>query len=285
MIDENILNLHDTAGGEGIKSWKNACLRFTDELPALAYTYGLIWKDIVAQFPEIYSVEGHYNFVKGDDWPSWKKFVNKDFDKIDPLIVKEITNKELWDWDYMTSDQCDWFGQQEDHNYKVLDQCNFVLQQKTRTPDKVLDVAGGRGSLAHALTYCGANVVSFDNGNHCKELFDVTAETFFDNKIHVTPIIESIEHVCNLVDIQEFDTIIFCESIEHFTEKQIDRLWQQICTQFSGRVVICNAMNYHPIPIQPPDHVREINDEVYDKFVAQSKHCIFRSGSHLVLEF
>jgi len=285
MIEEHILNLHDTAGGDGVKSWKKSCLRFVDELPSLAYAYGLYWKDIVEQFPEIYSIEGHYNLLRGGSWPSWEKFVKKDFDGIDPLVVKEITNKELWDWDYMFSDQCDWFGQQEDHNYKIKNQCDWILEKKTRIPRKVLDVAGGRGSLAHALKYCGADVVSFDSGNYCQELFDITSKIFFNNTINVTPIIESIENICDHINIQEFDTIIFCEAIEHFTEKQIDSLWTKICTEFNGRVIICNHMNYHPIPIHMPEHVREINDQVYDRFVAQSKQCIFRSGSHLVLEF
>lgn len=283
MYSDEFLDLPNIAGGDGLKSWKKGCLRFTNEVPTLAYSFGLSWNDVTKNYPEIYSLEGHYNSNKGESWPTWQNFQKNNFNNIEHSIIDEIMNKDLWDWDQLATDP--WNGNQEDHNYTAKDQCDWIIKNCNRIPKKVLDVGGGRGSLAHAFAYCGSDVTSFDNGDYCKELYSHTSKIFFNNLVNVEPIVTSVEGIVELIDISDYDTIVFCETIEHFTEDQVKNLWQKICKNFTGRLVICNDMHYHPIPIGYPEHVREINDEVYDEFVRDSKHCIFRSGSHLVLQF
>ena len=79
MYSDEFLDLPNVAGGDGLKSWKKGCLRFTDEVPTLAYSFGLSWNDVTKNYPEIYSLEGHYNSIKGESWPTWQNFQKNNF--------------------------------------------------------------------------------------------------------------------------------------------------------------------------------------------------------------
>lgn len=47
---------------------------------------------------DLSTVEKNYKSVAGPDWPSFKQYLNKDFTKIDPIIVAEVTDTK-WQWE------------------------------------------------------------------------------------------------------------------------------------------------------------------------------------------
>ena len=278
------LNSPDTAGGEAVETWLKSALRFGDEFPSICYALGISRQEFCSFFPEIYSFEGFYNSVKGCEWPSFSNFEKNNFQGIHKSILNEINDKTKWNWDYLR--QVDWSGRQAGIPYTVKKQLKPVKKNIKRMPKNVLDVGSGRGTIAHALNYCGVpNIVALDNGDHFETLCKITRDLFFKGATKINTLHCNIENALNYIKLEEFDTIIFCETIEHFTEKQIENFWNELCNHFHGVLIITNRLNYHPIPINLPHHVREINDNVYNKFILQSKNCIFRSGSHLVLEF
>ena len=270
--------------GEAIETWMKGTLRFGDEFPTICYALGISREELCDFFSEIYSFNGFYNYVKGPDWPTFENFEKNNFRGINKDILNEIHDNTKWNWKYIR--QVDWSGRQLDIPYTAREQLNPVKKNIKRTPKKVLDVGAGRGTVGHSLNYCGvSDVVVVDNADHFETLCRETANLFFNGSTKIQPLHCSVEKILDHINVKDFDTIIFCEAIEHFTEKQIEKFWQEICTNFHGRVIMTNRLNFHPIPVNEDDHVREINNKVYDQFISQSKNCIFRSGSHLVLEF
>lgn len=277
------------AGGDELSAWLDRLLRFGDQLPAVCYAHGITWEGLQERFPQFFSVRYHYDQVKGGDWPSFDSLIQQDFSGVPAHVVGEILDKEKWDWAHMISPECkSWHGLYTS-NYKgsvsTGDQVDFVLTNKTRTPKRVLDIGGGRGEIAHFFSNLGSPCVSIEPGLHAQTLYQYTNDLFFDGQSTLVSLLTTdIGKSLDVLDLQEFDTIVFCESIEHIPETDFWNLWSQIKQRFQGLVVITNWLHLHPIPVDLPEHIFRIDDAVYDRLVSDSHRCVYRNQSHLVLE-
>lgn len=236
------------SGGDGIKFWYHKKLFWFDKFPAILYAFGVPFNLIVSNFPQIFITDSFRKIFNGIDMSRY--YYN------------------------------------ESYNYSILDQLNFIKKNKLRNPRKILEIGGGRGEVANSFFYMGTDCVSIEPGQYAEFLYEVTGEYFFgENFISNVPLNISLSQYSNSINLSIFDTIIFCETIEHIPEDEFWNFWGKVCSDFEGLFIITNIVDYHPIPITFPEHIFEINDKIYDKLSIDSKRCIFRKGSHLVLEF
>lgn len=277
------------AGGDGFQSWMYRQLRFGDQLAAVCYSYGISWKNLQHNFPQIFSVEYHYNNLKGKDWPSFEELSTGSFSNVAPHIFNEIMDRERWDWHNLSKMKSDYLRGYHNKSYSpsidVFNQLGFVVQQATRIPNSILEIGGGRGEISNAFSYLNVPCTSIEPGDNADFLYYATGKHFFGENFNSTkPLTVDLKTLSNDIDLSIFDTILFCESIEHIKESDFWGFWNKVCNEFQGVFIITNWIDYHPIPIMPPEHIFEINDSVYDKLVRSSGNCVFRNGSHLVLD-
>lgn len=129
-----------------------------------------------------------------------------------------------------------------------------------RKPGHVLSVGCGLGQLEKKLEDNGVKVTGYDPyyyedyiGRECKQHYKG----------------------------EQYDTILFCESIEHLPVAEIDYI---INSQRGGtRIIIVNWPNNHPILPEGFDHITQIDDEFFDKLLDGRKPLV-RQGSHLVFD-
>lgn len=139
-----------------------------------------------------------------------------------------------------------------------------------RRPRQVISVGCGLGRLEHELSRLNLEVCGIDVANNRK---------FFDFDF----VLGNLDHI----RFREFDTVIFCESIEHIEAEEFERNWPHIVATLrrnQGRFIVTNWENYHPITPSSWDHVRLVDDRFYDQ-LAEHGNTVYRKGSHLVLEF
>lgn len=271
------------AGGDEIQSWKAKLLRFCDQMPAICYATGISFAELTDAFPEIFSLAWHYDNVKGKDWPQFDDLVNSV--EIPPEISKEMFSIENWTDIKIKKNYHEGHFNQYSTGITSLDQIDFIKKNKSRNPKKVLDVGGGRGELAHVLHQLSIECDSIEPGLNAEFLYDVTGKLFFDvDASTIKPLSTSFGEYLNTTDLSKLDTIIFCQSIEHLPETDFWNFWNQVREKFKGFIIITNWLYYHPIRVDGVEHIFEINDAVYDRLVAESKQCIYRNNSHLVLE-
>ncbi len=182
-----------------------------------------------------------------------------------------------------------------------LEQVRALMAGMTRRPKLVLDVGIGRGELSALLNHCGIKCIAIEPAGvgpgimretcrkyNCDEF---PAERFLNTgllnglrrlrKEGITP-----------------DTIILCESLEHIPRREFDKAFEMIRDMLTGTVtgerrgrggilIIVNWPDYHPIrPVRFDwNHVRTVDDQLYDELASRAARTIFRCGSHLVLEF
>lgn len=141
-----------------------------------------------------------------------------------------------------------------------------------RKPSKILSIGCGQGAIESFLASKG---------------FDVTATDIADNVeaggFHF--ILGSMDDI----SYDDFDTVIFCESIEHIPKDEFDRNWMKMVDMLKktrGILIITNWFEYHPIRIDASgwNHVREVNDAFYDS-LAMHGETVVRNKSHLVIQF
>jgi hypothetical protein len=262
------------------------CLPFSDAMPALCYSHGISWTKLIEAFPEPFSFDLWYNSVRGIDWPLVEKFKAKDFDGIKPEILKEINDEHRWDWKNILN-QNNWIGKNDNtHEYTIYDQMKFVQEKFTRKPKGVFEIGGGRGVLGNSFGYLGIHYLGVDVASNIKKLYDQSARLFFEKKESLVQVrqgcisqhIESIDWSC-------FDTIIMVESLEHIPKERFDIFWNKVKTNFKGLFIIVNWLDLHPIIETDVYHCRLVDDELYDTFCNESKRCVYRNLSHLVIEF
>ena len=181
-------------------------------------------------------------------------------------------------------------GRVERHSDKLTQQLDFIKQNKSRTPKRVLEIGGGRGEVAQVLRYLGVDVVSIEPGAGADKWYQETAEKFFGSEFDAAlPDNRYLQDAVADLDFSTFDTILMVESLEHILEEQFDPVWQQIVDKFHGLFVVVNWVNYHPIAVgqfaSAAEHCRLVDDVLYEKWISQSKQCVWRNGSHLVLDF
>jgi 2-polyprenyl-3-methyl-5-hydroxy-6-metoxy-1,4-benzoquinol methylase len=172
----------------------------------------------------------------------------------------------------------------------VHEQMNFLKTQGRRLPQRVLEIGGGRGEVATVLRHMGVDVVSVELGPEAEKWYAATAYHYFGDAIApVIPVNKPIQDAMSDLDISSFDTILMIESLEHIPADAFEPVWQEIKTKFTGRLVIVNWPDYHPIWIGrdagPDEHCRLVDDALYDSWSSAAKAVYTRRGSHLALDF
>ena len=272
------------AGGDGLIFWENKLLRFGNQLASICYSCNITWDELKERFPEVFSFKYHYNTIKGSDWVSFDDFLLNNFKNCNEEIIVEILDKK-WNFDAYLSPEL------ENGNFtpycrqlNIDDQLTFIKSNMRRVPIKVLDIGGGRGEIANSFQYLRIPCTSVDPGLYTSLLHEATGKHFFGEDFeYVIPRNEDLKSFCKVNNLNEFDTIIFCESIEHISEKDFWNFWDNVKRNFKGMVIVTNTLDFHPIPLSPPQHIFEITDKVYDK-LSTIGICKFRKKSHLVLE-
>lgn len=276
------------AGGDDVETYQMKLLRFGNQFPAMCYAYGIGFDVVTDSFPEIFSAKYHYDSVKGSDWPTYENILSKKYDRINQEILDEILDKKRWDW-YRIDEVDRWYAEghlnQYFQNFTIDDQIDFILRNRQRQPKKILEIGGGRGEVANTFKKLNADCHSIDPGQYADVLYDYTGKLFFGETFaSASPIPVSLQEFTDKWEFNQFDTVIFCESIEHVSESEFWNFWHKIKKTFNGLVIIVNWMYFHPIPKGGTEHIFEINDEIYDRLIAESKHCVYRNHSHLVLQ-
>lgn len=275
------------AGGDEIECLVNKLLKFKNQLPSLCYAYGIDFHSLKIAFPELFSIQYHYEKVKGESWPTFEQLETKDFSNVAEHILTEIFDLTRWDWVNLEKRKKE-FEQGSFNPYAIKldihDQLNFIKQNKIRTPNNVLEIGGGRGEIANSLKYLNVGCTSIEPGLYADRQFTLTGMHFFGEEFEpASPRCQSLAQITGDIDLSIFDTIIFCESIEHVQEAEFWNFWHLIQTTFKGLVIITNSLYYHPISSSWPEHLFEISDMLYDQLISQSKSCVYRNNSHLVL--
>jgi len=165
-----------------------------------------------------------------------------------------------------------------------------IKKRQTRHPKTVLDVGSGRGELTATLLYDGVECYAIDPSLGAKDITPMTfsnwvgagLEAFFVNKSFSAALDE-------LEDIQ-YDTIIFCESVEHIREEEFTKAYEAAVNtlrETKGMLIVTNWVGFHPINPDGGgwDHIRRIDDSVYDTLCSKAEKTVYRRGSHLVLRF
>lgn len=231
-------------------------------------------------------------FAQSDGIYAWKKKSLKFGDAMAALCYAYgIT------WDQLTSKFSDCFEADPygravyQRDQVIYEQTDFLTGNRTRHPKKVLEIGGGRGEVANTLKYLNVDCVSVEIGKDATRWYIATGEQYFGHLFTAAvPVVDDVNKFIQTTSLKEFDTIIMVESLEHIPEKEFDKTWNKIKSEFSGLFIVVNWMDYHPCPIggfgaSPEEHCRLVDDELYDQWIADAKNCIFRKGSHLVLEF
>lgn len=152
----------------------------------------------------------------------------------------------------------------------------------SRTPRLVLDIGAGRGELAAAFALAGVEVVGLEPSRAARTIYRRTLRTWGGSEPVLARDIDDVEG-CP-------DTVICCESLEHIPAGEFDRMWFRICEWLDrtrGRFIVANWRDNHPIEVDDSnwDHVRRVDDELYDSLSADAREVVYREGSHLVLSW
>jgi hypothetical protein len=291
-VDESWLgigeNEYGIAGGDEIETSKLGLLRFADQLPAVCYSHGISFKALQQQFPQVFSAKYHYDQVKGESWPTYENLVLKNYDGVSKEVLAEVLDQSQWSWhDVKQTDQNYYDGHHNQYfsNFTIQDQVDFIVDNCQFIPQKVLEIGGGRGEIANVFKKLGIDCISLEPGKHADFIYNYTGKFFFGKDFEsATPTKNDFKTLIQNNEIDQFDTIIFCQTIEHIAESDFWEFWNKLVSNFNGLVIIVSYVHYHPIEVVLPQHVFGINDEVYDRLVNDSKRCVFRDHSHLVLQ-
>ena len=174
-------------------------------------------------------------------------------------------------------------------NVNFKDQIQIIQSKQTRYPKKILSVGSGRGELEASFIYLGIPVVGCDPAPCIPEIYKQTMLEWIDCDDYVFHNMEFHEVAEMYSEQLMFDTIIFCESLEHIPEGTFEYGWNLIKNHLytlHGRLIVCNTISNHPIKISCTwNHVRRVDDDLYDRFESEAVRTIFRQGSHLVLQY
>ena len=160
-------------------------------------------------------------------------------------------------------------------------------QEIERFPKSVLDIGGGRGEVAVALSLWRNRIQLIEPSSSASALLRITQQKFgiYGN---VQLWNKELRIAEKLVDWADVDTIIMTESIEHIEHEDFDETYvnyiRPILRKNKGLFIITNWIDFFPIEIVLPYHCRKIDDEFYD-WLAKDGEIIFRRGSHLVIKY
>jgi len=157
----------------------------------------------------------------------------------------------------------------------------------SRKPMGVLDVGAGRGGLITALylldVYAEGVEPSFAAVN---SVMPRTAACMgLSLEFAMMPIHNrKLEDSLHCIRWDKIDTVVFCESLEHIEEEEFNKCYPKIEEELykkEGLLILAN--NHWPIGADGRQHVRTIDDGVYDE-LSEGKEVLLRKDSHLVLK-
>ena len=163
----------------------------------------------------------------------------------------------------------------------MAEQAGILAGLVKHRPKHVLDVGGGRGELALLFGLCGIKTTMVDPSSGSRWFVDRIAELHGHRIQHIN---KPLGAAWRSLDGKP-DCIVMCESIEHIPAKELDVMLDGVG---SCRMVVVNHLDFWPIPRHswPAwDHIRTIDDAVYDGLSGRAGRTIYRNKSHLVLEF
>ena len=172
-------------------------------------------------------------------------------------------------------------------DYTVEDQLQFIRDNKTRTPLRILEIGAGRGEVIHFCRALGLDVVAIEPGADAVSVIENTQKHLFGDT-PLPPYVLHNDSIHNLdIDYSEFDTILMVESIEHILAEHFDPQWERIASDFAGYFIVVNWKAYHPIAVGqfagPHIHCRLVNDALYDSYAAIGQTLV-RDRSHLCIQ-
>ena len=266
--------------------WLKRCLPFSDDMPALCYAHDISWEKLNSAFPAVFSPKFFYDSVKGKDWPNFEKFLQQDFTGCSRQVVDEINDRSSWNLFEEIRNKSLWIGKTNRHSYTIEDQINFVKKERKRQPKRILEIGGGVGVLANTIKRLDVECISVDIASDQQTLYNMTSKYYFGiDQSDVTMISNCISLEIQNLNLDEIDTIMMVESIEHIPEERFDVVWKEIIQKFKGKFIITNWLDYHPIESTGKLHCRRTDDQFYDFLSKHAVSCWHRDRSHLVLEF
>lgn len=251
---------------------------------------------VVDTAPQVESAADMYNhdyFIKADGNLSWNSGNLKFGDALAALSYAHGITWETLVKAWPNVFNFERYGKAEVKGKKlVYHQLTYLRRYAKRYPKRVLEIGGGRGEVANTLKFMDVDVVSVEPGSGAVEWYQKTAKQYYGPALTpAIPLNKTITQAVldNDIDWSTFDTILMVESLEHIPKEQFDIVWEQIVKNFHGWFIVTNWIDYHPMWIgrhaSPEEHCRLVDDHLYDEWTAQSKGCLYRNGSHLVLEF
>lgn len=177
-------------------------------------------------------------------------------------------------------------------NTSCREQADQLIRHQTRRPSLVVDVGCGRGEISALLTHVGIECIPIDPSKGAASLIGKTFREFYSMpppELISKPALDGLREIRKRDLIP--DTVIFCESIEHISRKELAAAFELIkdmLTATSGLMIVTNWIDFHPIYKDSNagwNHIATIDDATYDSLAAQAKSVVFRQGSHLVLQF
>lgn len=241
--------------------------------------------------PQSQKLYDHAYFDKADGITSWRSGSLKFGDALAGLsYAHDITWEQLVSaFPLVFAHNEHGRGESVEHKF-IHEQLSFLKNNQQRTPKRVLEIGGGRGEVANALKHMGIDVVSVELGADAEKWYQESGRHYFGNDFEaVVPVNLPIDQAIDNLDLSHFDTILMVESLEHIPQDQFDPVWDRIVSQFRGRFIVVNWPDYHPIWVgrdaSPEEHCRLVDDDLYDAWTKQAQSCVFRKGSHLVLQF
>lgn len=159
---------------------------------------------------------------------------------------------------------------------------------RSRTPNLVLDVGCGRGELMLSYYLLGIPCIGADPSPGAATLVPQTMA--WEGIEGYRFVNKGLRDALTDLHDEPVDTIIFCESIEHIREEEFDQAWPiatDVLTRSHGLLIIVNWIDFWPIPVDKTgyDHIRRIDNRLYDRLSKDARHTTFRDRSHLVLQF
>ena len=173
-------------------------------------------------------------------------------------------------------------------NTDCVEQINTLLKYKKRTPKLVLDIGCGRGEVSATLAYCKIKCVAIDPSSGSRDIINDTYMKYYGLS---NPEFINDTALAAVQKVSDFDTVIFCESMEHISTKEFFDAFviiKKTLTKTKGLMIISNFIDFHPIKRNPNmdwNHITTVDDKLYDELAKQAKSVVFRKGSHLVLQF
>ena len=171
-----------------------------------------------------------------------------------------------------------------------VEQIQNIKKYQTREPKLVLDIGAGRGELTVALLYDGVECYAVDPSPGSADIVPHTFKKWIEKPCTQYFINTNfLDGVTALLD-KPIDTVILCEAIEHIREDEFNAamlLVEKKLSETGGLLIITNWVGFHPINVDNSgwDHIREINDTVYNGLCKTTNKTMVRKGSHLVLKY